>query len=89
MPEDVLVTGYDCEVSEGEEEGFITSAVRGIALAAAKAVRYIAGAVDAGERANPLLKKSDLRLFQSCSCGRRFRFGSVLPDKREDTFCPI
>ncbi len=86
VPEDVLVTGYDCEVSEGEEEGFITSAVRGVALAAAKAVRYIAGAVDAGERANPLLKKSDLRLFQSCSCGRRFRFGSVLPDKREDTF---
>ncbi len=30
VPEDVLVTGYDCEVSEGEEEGFITSAVRGV-----------------------------------------------------------
>lgn len=86
VPEDILVTGFDCEVPDGKEEAFITSAVRGIDLAAAKAVHYIAGQLDAEEKKRPLRKKSDLRLYQSCSCGRRFRFGNVLQDKREDDF---
>ncbi|MDE7325033.1 MAG: GGDEF domain-containing protein, partial [Lachnospiraceae bacterium] len=89
VPEDVLVTGYDCEPLEGEEKAFITSATRGVALAAAKAVRYIAGTLGVGGRSQPLRKKSDLMLYQSCSCGRRFRFDKILPDKREDEFFAI
>lgn len=85
VPEDVLVTGYDCEV-EGFEDAFITSAVRGIDLAAARAVRHIVESFAKKEKKYPLRKKSNLRLFQSCSCGRRFRFEKVLQDKREDDF---
>ncbi len=86
VPEDVLVTGFDCEVAEGREDAFITSAVRGIDMAAAKAVRYISEKLDAKGQKYPLRKKSDLRLYQSCSCGRRYRFENVLQDKREDDF---
>lgn len=85
VPEDVLVTGYDCEVDH-REDAFITSAVRGIGLVAAKAVQYIVMGLEGKERKYPLRKKSNLRLFQSCSCGRRFRFEKVLQDKREDDF---
>lgn len=86
VPEDILVTGYDLELPEAGEEAFITSAVRGIDLAAAKAVHYIVGRLDTKERTSTLRKRSNLKLFQSCSCGRRFRFEKVLQDKREDDF---
>ncbi len=86
VPEDILVTGYDFELPETGEEAFITSAVRGIDLAAAKAVHYIIGQLDTEEKKSTFRKKSNLKLFQSCSCGRRFRFEKVLQDKREDDF---
>lgn len=86
VPEDILVTGFDCETAEDSEAAFITSAVRGIDETAEKAARYIAAKLGAEQRRHPFQKKSNLRLYQSCSCGRRFSFGSGLPDKREDDF---
>ena len=86
VPEDILVTGFDCEAEPDDDEDFITSATRGIDLAAARAVRYIAEALDIRGKQHPLLRKSNLMLDQSCSCGKRFHFGKVLPDRREDAF---
>lgn len=86
VPEDILVTGYDCEAAEGEAAAFITSAVRGIDAVAEKAVRYITDRLGIGKKQHTFQKESNLRLYQSCSCGKRFSFGAGLPDKREDDF---
>lgn len=71
VPEDVLVTGFDCDGNGISREHFITSSVRDIDLAAEKAVCYIMEQLGEAGCQPEKHKESGLLLTHSCGCQRK------------------